>query len=111
MIVCHLCPLLFVFAASGAPANIRVKEARHARLADALTIEPYQRWHKWRELIAVKFVKEQLQRTQHLTLRKALDNELRNALCKSAGEKKPRRIVASSKFWLPDLDSNQGPAD
>jgi hypothetical protein len=25
--------------------------------------------------------------------------------------KSPRRIVGFSLFWLPDLDSNQGPAD
>jgi hypothetical protein len=27
------------------------------------------------------------------------------------GEKKPRSLVVFSVFWLPDLDSNQGPAD
>jgi hypothetical protein len=28
-----------------------------------------------------------------------------------ADEKKPRLLVVFSVFWLPDLDSNQGPAD
>jgi hypothetical protein len=99
IIACHFCPLLFECAASGAAANIRVKEGRGARLDVTPTIDAHQRRCKWMELIEATSVQEQVQRTQHPTLLNVQT------------KKNHDESWLLQKFWLPDLDSNQGPAD